>query len=265
MRTPLVAGNWKLNGSRESAVKLAGAVISGTGEIPADTLETLICPSFLHLGAVAQQVHQSATASGSGKGTVYVGAQNCSDQAEGAYTGEVSAAMLAEVGAEFVIVGHSERRQLYGESSEHVAARYKQVLDAGLRPILCVGETLAERAASATLDVIGVQIDAVLAHCGSAAFTNAVIAYEPVWAIGTGETATPEQAQDVHRWIREHMIGVDSVIGNTMRILYGGSVKPGNAAELFAQSDIDGGLIGGASLKADDFIAICRAATVRHQ
>ena len=258
MRTPLVAGNWKLNGQRASVGELAAAVISGTSEIPVDTL---ICPSFLHLEAVANQLRQAA---GEGTLSVSVGAQNCSDQAEGAFTGEVSAAMLAEAGAEFVIVGHSERRQLYSESSAQVAERYAQVLDAGLQPILCAGETLEERAASATLDVIGAQIDAVLARCGAAGLAKAVIAYEPVWAIGTGETATPEQAQDVHQWIRDRMKGVDSEIGNKMRILYGGSVKPGNAAELFAQSDIDGGLIGGAALNADDFIAICRAAAIQH-
>ena len=269
MRTPLVAGNWKLNGRREGVSELAAAVISGTSEIPVDVL---ICPSFLHLEAVAIQVRRSAlslrnNASGDDSnrdsGSLAVGAQNCSDQADGAYTGEVSAAMLAEVGAEYVIVGHSERRQLYGESSEQVAARYAQVLDAGLRPILCVGETLDERAASKTLDVIGEQVDAVLTRCGKAGFAEAVIAYEPVWAIGTGETATPEQAQEVHRWLRERMAGVDAAIGESLRILYGGSVKPDNAAELFAQTDIDGGLIGGASLKADDFIAICRAAAIQ--
>ena len=268
MRTPLVAGNWKLNGRRESVSELAAAVISGTSEIPVDVL---ICPSFLHLEAVATQVRRSAlslsnndSGDDSNQGSLAVGAQNCSDQADGAYTGEVSAEMLAEIGAEFIIVGHSERRQLYGENSEQVAARYAQVLDAGLRPILCVGETLDERAASKTLEVIGEQVDAVLTRCGKAGFAEAVIAYEPVWAIGTGETATPEQAQEVHQWLRERMAGVDAAIGESIRILYGGSVKPDNAAELFAQTDIDGGLIGGASLKADDFIAICRAAAIQH-
>jgi len=261
MRMPLVAGNWKLNGSREGVSELAAAVISGAGEIPVDTL---ICPSFVHLEAVVNQVGQSTGKRTAGQGSLSVGAQNCSDQAEGAFTGEVSAVMLAEVGVEYVIVGHSERRQLYGESSDQVAARYAQVLDAGLQPILCVGETLEERQSSATLDVIGGQIDAVLTLCGKDGFKDAVIAYEPVWAIGTGETATPEQAQDVHQWLRERMTGVDGRIGENLRILYGGSVKPDNAAELFAQADIDGGLIGGASLKADDFIAICQAAVIRH-
>jgi len=188
------------------------------------------------------------------------GGQNVSEHAQGAYTGEVSAAMLAEFGCRYVLVGHSERRALYGENDATVAAKFAAALQAGLTPILCVGESLAEREAGATGNVVVRQLDAVIAASGIAALQRAVLAYEPVWAIGTGKTATPQQAQDVHALIRARVAASDAAVAQGLQILYGGSVKPGNAQELFAMPDIDGGLIGGASLVADDFLAICSAA-----
>jgi triosephosphate isomerase len=191
---------------------------------------------------------------------VMVGAQNVSEHESGAYTGEVSPSMLLDCGCKYVIVGHSERRTLYGESSGDVAIKFKSALAAGLRPILCVGETLEERQANNTVTVVDEQLNAVIDEVGIAAFEAAVIAYEPVWAIGTGMTATPEQAQDVHQHIRELLASRDANIAETIQILYGGSMKGENAAGLLAKPDIDGGLIGGASLKAADFLAIAEAA-----
>lgn len=188
------------------------------------------------------------------------GAQNVSEHASGAYTGEVSAAMLGDFGCRYVIVGHSERRALFGETSAVVAQKFAAAQAGGLVPILCVGETLAERESGSTLSVVAEQLDAVLAVVGVAAFAAAVVAYEPVWAIGTGRTASPEQAQEVHAAIRARLAGRDACVAAGLQILYGGSVKPQNAAELFAMADIDGGLIGGASLVIDDFLAICRSA-----
>jgi triosephosphate isomerase len=189
-----------------------------------------------------------------------IGAQDVSEHAQGAFTGEVAASMLRDIGATHVLVGHSERRQYHGESSACVAAKFAQAQAAGLIPVLCVGETLEQRDAGATEAVVGEQLDAVVQHSGIAALATAVMAYEPVWAIGTGRTATPAQAQAVHAFIRDKLAAVDATIASSLRILYGGSVKPANAAELFAQADIDGGLIGGASLVAEDFLAICAAA-----
>lgn len=192
--------------------------------------------------------------------SVALGAQTVSEFAQGAYTGEVSAAMLVDFACRYVIVGHSERRAIYGESDAAVAAKFEAAQAAGLLPILCVGETLAERESGATQAVVSRQLAAVLDRVGVAAFAKAVVAYEPVWAIGTGKTATPAQAQDVHAAIRAQVAAADAGIAAGLQILYGGSVKPQNAAELFGQADIDGGLIGGAALVADDFLAICRAA-----
>jgi triosephosphate isomerase len=191
---------------------------------------------------------------------VALGAQSVCAEAQGAFTGEVSAAMLKDVGCRYVLVGHSERRQLYGESDELVARKFVAAQSQGLVPVLCVGETLEEREAGQTLAVISRQMDAVLTVSGVAALGQAVVAYEPVWAIGTGRTATPEQAQEVHATIRSKIAGVDATIGGLVRILYGGSVKASNARELFAMPDIDGGLVGGASLKADEFARICAGA-----
>jgi triosephosphate isomerase len=188
------------------------------------------------------------------------GAQNLSEHAQGAFTGEVSASMIADFSCRYVLVGHSERRALYGDSDPVVARKFLAAQQAGLVPVLCVGETLAQRDAGETLPVVSAQLQAVLDCVGVSAFSQAVIAYEPVWAIGTGRTATPEQAQEVHAGIRALLSGLDPVVAGGVQVLYGGSVKAQNAAELFAQPDIDGGLIGGASLVADDFLAICRAA-----
>jgi triosephosphate isomerase len=188
------------------------------------------------------------------------GAQNVSEHDAGAYTGEVSGAMLREFGCRYAIVGHSERRALYGEDDKTVAAKFVAARRAGLTPILCVGETLAQRERGETESVVGRQLDAVVGAAGIAAFAGAVLAYEPVWAIGTGKNATPQQAQDVHAFARGRLAARDEALAAGLTILYGGSVKPGNAAELFAMRDIDGGLIGGASLAATDFIAICAAA-----
>ena len=191
------------------------------------------------------------------------GAQNLSEKASGAFTGEVSAAMLKDFGCQYVLVGHSERRALYGESDALVAEKFAAALAAGLRPVLCVGETLAERESGKTAEVVAKQMAAVLDRVGVAALANAVVAYEPVWAIGTGKTATSEQAQEVHAAIRAQVAALDTKVAEGVQILYGGSVKPSNAEELFGMPDIDGGLIGGASLVAADFLAICRAAVAK--
>lgn len=247
-RRPLIAGNWKLNGTRHGAVELATTICSGV--IP-ENVEVLLCPAVIHLSDVLAVV---------GNSVVHLGAQNCAVESSGAFTGEVSAEMLAEFGCEYIIAGHSERRALFGEDSAQVAAKCVAIQQAGLTPILCVGETLDEREADQVADVIGEQLDALLSLSGVAGFARLVVAYEPVWAIGTGETATPEQAQEVHALIRNKITQLDAGIAASLRILYGGSVKPGNAATLFAQQDIDGGLIGGAALDAESFLAICAAA-----
>ena len=251
-RRPLVAGNWKLNGTRASAAALARAVAGGLddGEPRA---RCLLCPPFVHLAEVGAVLSGSPTA-------VMLGAQNCAEAAGGAFTGEVAAPMLADIGCSHVIVGHSERRALFGESSEQVATKARAVQRAGMTPILCVGETLEEREAGRVDDVVGGQLDALLEPHGAAAFTNLVVAYEPVWAIGTGKSASPEEAQAVHAMIRARVAAADAEVAESLVILYGGSVKPDNAATLFGQPDIDGGLIGGASLDAEAFLSICRAA-----
>ena len=237
-----------MNGSRASVVELAAAVSAGCGAISA---EVLVCPTSVHLADVLSVVGNSA---------VHMGAQNCSYAESGAFTGEVSAQMLAEFGCEYVILGHSERRALFHESSDQVAAKCISVQKAGMTPILCVGETLEQREADQVESVIAEQLDAVLNAAGVAAFGHMVVAYEPVWAIGTGKTASPEQAQAVHALIREKISSQDAAVAANLRILYGGSVKPDNAVTLFAQDDIDGGLIGGAALDAESFLAICEAA-----
>ncbi len=241
-RTRLVAGNWKMNGSRASNKALLDALLAGIAGLSG--VDCAVCVPFPYLGEVAGQLRGSALA---------WGAQNISEHAKGAYTGEVSAAMLVEFGCRYVLVGHSERRQLYGETDAQVAAKFAAALDARLVPILCVGETLAERDAGRTEQVVARQLQEVLTTTGVEAFSGAVLAYEPVWAIGTGRTATPEQAQAVHKFIR-------AKIFRDTRILYGGSVKPENAREIFAMPDVDGGLIGGASLVAKDFLTILKAA-----
>ena len=249
MRDILVAGNWKMNGNDAANAELVAGIVAG---VPGGSgFSLLVCPPFPYLAAVASQTSGSA---------VKLGAQNVSEHEKGAYTGEVAPAMLRDVGCEYVIVGHSERRSLYGESSATVAAKFVAAQSAGLTPILCVGETLEEREAGTTEAVIDEQLDAALAAAGVEAFGSAVIAYEPVWAIGTGMTATPEQAQEVHKHIRERLAASNETIAAGVQILYGGSMKGDNAAGLLGQPDIDGGLIGGASLKAADFLAIAQAA-----
>ena len=246
MRKKLVAGNWKMHGSLAENAALLAAIKPALAGI-----EAAVCVPFPYL-AQAQ-----AALSGS---SIAWGAQNLSEQAKGAFTGEVSASMLLDFGCRYVIVGHSERRSLYGESDELVAKKYMAAQAAGLTPILCVGESLAEREAGVTEAVVARQLDAVIQAAGVASLAKSVVAYEPVWAIGTGKTASPEQAQAVHAFIRGKIADLDSGVANALVIQYGGSVKAANAAELMAQPDIDGGLIGGASLVADEFIAICRAA-----
>ncbi len=249
MRRSLVAGNWKMHGNQAEAAALAAGVGAGVGAGIA--AEVLVCPPFLHIPLVGSKLAGSA---------VRLGAQNLCVQPSGAYTGEISGPMLKDAGCTHVIVGHSERRAIYGESDELVAQKFSAAQESGLIPILCVGELLAEREAGQTEAVVGRQLDAVVALAGIASLRQAVIAYEPVWAIGTGKTATPQQAQEVHRFVRERLARHDRGVAEAVRILYGGSVKGSNAAELFSQADIDGGLIGGASLKADEFLMICRAA-----
>ena len=249
MRRRVVAGNWKMHGTRAANETLLEGIlagISGLGEV-----ECAVCVPYPYLGQAADQLRGTAVA---------LGAQNVSEHAQGAYTGEVSAAMLADCGCRYVIVGHSERRQLYGESDAQVAAKFAAVQSAAMTPILCVGETLAERDAGKTENVVQRQLDAVLSGAGIGAFAKAVLAYEPVWAIGTGRNATPEQARDVHAFLRARLAREDAGVARELRILYGGSVKAANAAALFAMQELDGGLIGGASLVAQEFLAIGRAA-----
>ena len=251
MRQILVAGNWKMNGTRSSATDLVGAVKQGLTAL--GDVQVAVCPPFVYLAEVAKLLQGTQIALG--------GQDVCPETGEGAYTGEVSGAMLRDVGCSHVIVGHSERRAMYGDSDEVVARKFFAAQATGLTPIVCVGELLKERENGTTESVVARQLDAVLAQeGGAAALGRAVIAYEPVWAIGTGRTATPQQAQDVHAFIRERIAGHDAAVAAAVQILYGGSVKAGNAAELFAMPDIDGGLIGGASLDAEQFLAICSAA-----
>ena len=249
MRKILVAGNWKLNGSLLENEALVGGILAEMAEVK--NCDVAVCPPFPYLSQVASLVKGSA---------LKMGAQDCADQVSGAFTGEVSADMLKEVGCQYIIVGHSERRSIYGEDDALTARKFSAARKAGLTPILCVGETLEERETGVMESVIARQLDAVIELEGVEALADAVVAYEPVWAIGTGKTASPQQAQDVHAFIRNRVAASDANVAANLQILYGGSVKPDNAAELFACEDIDGGLIGGASLKAGDFLGICKAA-----
>ncbi len=249
MRTLIVAGNWKMNGSLAALENWVAGVKAG---LVADrAVQAVLFPPFVYLPRLAE------LAAGSG---LQWGGQNVSEHDSGAYTGEVSTAMLKEFGSTQVIVGHSERRELYGESSEQVAKKALAAVNAGLQAVLCVGETLEQREAGQTEAVVFEQLDAVLDVLNDEQLARVTIAYEPVWAIGTGKTATPEQAQTVHQAIRQRLAQRSASLAEDMAILYGGSVKPGNAEELFSQPDIDGGLIGGASLKAEDFLGIYQAA-----
>jgi triosephosphate isomerase len=249
MREYLVAGNWKMNGSTAANDALVDGIVAGMGELAA--VKLLICPPFPYLPGLARRLEGSQ---------LCLGAQNLSQYASGAYTGEVSGAMLRDVGCEYVLVGHSERRALLGDTDEVVAEKLGAALDAGLKPVLCVGEALDERERGDTETVIDRQLEAVVDRLGIQSLSSAVVAYEPVWAIGTGRTASPEQAAEVHEHIRRKLAGMDDAIAARIQILYGGSVKGDNAAGLFARPDIDGGLIGGASLKAAEFLAIAAAA-----
>lgn len=248
MRKKIVAGNWKMHGNLASNAELLQGVRAAVVGVAADVA---VCVPYPYLDQVRKALEGS---------NVAWGAQDVSEHAQGAYTGEVSAAMLVDFGCTYVIVGHSERRSLYGDTDAIVAAKFEAAQKAGLVPILCVGETLDERERNVTAEVVTRQLNAVISRCGIASLARAVVAYEPVWAIGTGRTATPEQAQEVHATIRARIAKDDAGVANGLRIQYGGSMKPGNAKELMAQPDIDGGLIGGAALVAADFAAICAAA-----
>ncbi|MDN4501077.1 triose-phosphate isomerase [Alteromonadaceae bacterium BrNp21-10] len=243
IRRPIVAGNWKMNGNAALVGEMQQALESQQFE----NVSVVVCPPLTYLGTM-----QSDTFS--------LGAQNTSDKASGAYTGETSLSMLQECAVEYVIVGHSERREYYAENDQVVAAKVAAVLEAGLTPIFCIGESEQVRDAGKLFEFLASQIDAVLNIIGINAFANVVIAYEPIWAIGTGKTATPEQAQEVHAFIRQHIAKQNGEIAEKMQILYGGSVNGGNAQSIFSQPDVDGGLVGGASLKPNDFITICLAA-----
>ena len=250
MRTTLIAGNWKMNGSLASAKELVDVIKVGIDACQFENIELVVCPSSIYLMDVGRML----------SGTdISLGAQNVCDQASGAFTGEVSAAMLKECGCRYALVGHSERRAFYLESDQLVADRFEMAVKVGLIPILCVGESLREREEGLTEAVVVRQLEAVIKSQGILAIANSVIAYEPVWAIGTGQVATPDQAQVVHRFIRNKLAELDAVVAEKVQILYGGSMNPENAKDLLSQPDIDGGLIGGAALKASDFLAIAQS------
>lgn len=247
MRRKLVAGNWKMHGTRAMAMVLVADIAAGrpTG------IDVVVFPPYPYLPELIRE---------QGRALGFGGQDVSEHDGPGAWTGEVSAAMLKDVGCTWTLAGHSERRQYHAEGDAQVAAKFVAARKAGLTPMLCVGETLEQREAGRTEPVLAAQLSTVIETAGIEAFRDAVIAYEPVWAIGTGKTATPQQAQDAHAFIRSHLAKGDAKISGLTRVLYGGSVKPANAAELFAQPDVDGGLIGGASLTANDFLAICAAA-----
>ena len=244
-RKILIAGNWNMNKTATEAVELAKPIIEAIGN--QNDIDVLMCPPFTSISAVSELI---------GNSTVRVGAQNMSDKASGAYTGEISAAMLRDLQVSYVILGHSERRSYYGETDAFINRKVLACLENNLKPVLCVGETLEEREAGKVEEVIKTQLVGGLANVPADKAESVVIAYEPGWAIGTGKTATPEQAQEVHAFIRKELVGLLGQVGNAIRILYGGSMKPANADELLAKPDIDGGLIGGAALVAKDFLAL---------
>lgn len=245
MRRKLVAGNWKSNGSMATAKALAAALASECAGLETDIV---VCPPFVFLPAVVEALAGSA---------ICVGAQNLSESGPGAYTGEVHAEMLADVGCEYVIVGHSERRAVFGEGDREIAHKLARAIAAGIRPILCVGESLEQRVAGTAREVVLGQLEAIADHLGVAGLEALVIAYEPVWAIGTGQSASPTQAEEVHGWIRDWLQNAIGKAASVVSLLYGGSVTPLNAASLFSCRNIDGALVGGASLSARDFLAIC--------
>ena len=238
-----------MNGSRAMASELMAGILAGLKQD--SVAEVAVCPPYVFIPAVREQLRGSRVA---------LGAQDLDVNAPGAYTGAVAGEMLGDFDCSYCIVGHSERRTLYGESDDLVARKFERAQQCGLTPILCVGETLSERDNDETEAVLSRQLDAVIEHCGIQSLSNSVLAYEPVWAIGTGKTASPDQAQQVHAFLRAKLSGLDAGVASGLRMQYGGSVKADNASELFTQPDIDGGLIGGAALKVDDFLAICHAA-----
>lgn len=250
MRKPFIAGNWKMHGSKDQVKKLIEGIRKGADNHT--DIDIAVLPPFPYIPQVTDLLKHTA---------LKVGAQNLYPGVQGAFTGEVSGSMLKEAGCEYVLIGHSERRSLFHENLSEVAAKFKASLEAGLKPILCVGETRAERELGETEKIIRQQLESIIQSAGIAAFKDAVIAYEPVWAIGTGLTATPKQAEEVHAFIRQLLAQNNVELAKTLCILYGGSMKPENAASLLAMPDIDGGLIGGASLDADSFLAICAAAS----
>ena len=247
MRTPLIAGNWKMNGSLQSVIELVEGIKAGE----AGKARLAVCPPAVYLMKVGGMLDGTEIA---------LGAQNVCDRESGAFTGEIGASMLKECGCQYAIVGHSERRALYQEGDELVARRFEMAVASGLVPILCIGETLEQREKGVTEEIVARQLDAVIEQQGVSVIGQSVIAYEPVWAIGTGKVATPEQAQAVHGFIREKIAALDTGVADKVQILYGGSMNPANAGELLSKPDIDGGLIGGASLKATDFLAIGQSA-----
>jgi triosephosphate isomerase len=249
MRVKLVAGNWKMNGNLASCQALLKAIVPPLSALR--RARYAVCAPYPYLAAMGQSLKAS---------NVALGAQDLCQFEDGAYTGGVSGAMLVDCGCQYVLAGHSERRNVFGETDELVALKTERALARGLTPILCVGELLAEREAGATEAVVARQLDAVIQRCGLQSLARSVIAYEPVWAIGTGKTATPQQAQAVHAYIRGRIAAADRSLAEVLTVLYGGSVKAANAAQLFAMPDVDGGLIGGASLQAEEFVGICRAA-----
>lgn len=252
MRRPMVAGNWKMHGSRAANALLLDDLEQRLN--PDWAIDVAVFPPYVYLGDAASRL---------GDGQIFLGAQDVCTEAGGAFTGQVSAAMLKDVGCRYVVVGHSERRRLYHEDDALVARKFAAVLHAGLTPVLCVGETLDERESHQTEVVVARQLEAVIAMHGITSLAHAILAYEPVWAIGTGHTASPAQAQAVHAFLRSRIATQNAKIAADLRVLYGGSVKGGNAAELFAMPDVDGGLVGGASLSADEFLKICAAAAAR--
>ncbi len=249
MRKKIIAGNWKMNKLLKEAEELVLCLKDKVSDI--DSVEIVVCPVYVHLYPISQILKDS---------NIKLGAQDCFWEEKGAYTGEVAPSMLKDIGVEYVIIGHSERRQFFFETNQWVNRKVKAALNAGLKPIICVGEKLEEREKGQTFSVIETQLREGLADLSAEQMSNCVIAYEPVWAIGTGKTATPEQAQEVHRFIRDWLSGrFDRQVASSIRIQYGGSVKPANAKQLLSQPDIDGALVGGASLKCEDFSAIVEA------
>jgi len=247
MRTTLVAGNWKMNGTRDSIKVLLDGINAGMADVKC---QVAVCAPAIYISDVKTHLNGSKVA---------LGAEDVNENDKGAFTGEISTSMLKDFAVEYVIVGHSERRAIYKESDQLVAKKFAATRAAGMIPVLCVGELLEERESGITEQVVARQLTAVIDLQGISALADCVIAYEPVWAIGTGKTASPDQAQAVHAFIRGLIAEQDKAIADKIQILYGGSVKGSNADELFAMADIDGGLIGGASLQAEDFLAICRA------